>query len=118
MTQQTINKFLPHPALLSSQSGSLKGEPGRRGGQAKCAGPAERKLTGGSEGEGRSPETVRRPGVAVFIGVGLEQVMFKQCCEEVGWGLGKKIPGETALKSKSSLRWLLPVGGKICGRLR
>lgn len=70
------------------------------------------------EGEGRSPETVRRPGVAVFIGVGLEQVMFKQCCEEVGWGLGKKIPGETALKSKSSLRWLLPVGGKICGRLR
>lgn len=56
--------------------------------------------------------------MAVFIGVGLEQVMFKQCCEEVGWGLGKKIPGETALKSKSSLRWLLPVGGKICGRLR
>lgn len=41
------------------------------------------KLTGGNR-EGRSPEKAKSLGVAVLVGVGSEQVMFKQRCERSG----------------------------------
>lgn len=40
--------------------------------------------------------------MVVFIGVGPEQVMFKQCCEGSGMRVGEEHSGEAALKSKSS----------------